>query len=259
MADENLPAMIVTRMMEKPVSQTYTIAEKINFVKEYLEECSSAKVSQERFSKNHNLKSSTFNDWVKDYRLGKFDQVTEEQLTKRNKKVDISYPEIEKDLIEFVAAQQGNEGSLTWLDLQHHATIIAEKHLGPEDLSRFRPSPIWIQNVLKKGNIIFALPPDTEYSTKRKRDSSNVPTPLKSSIDENDPINMSMDSKFELVPYTTEDLDHSLLVFMSHAKSPKCTPSLKEAIYRLTYEIDYIKKRKEYALDPIQITSKAEV
>lgn len=170
----------------------YTVAEKFEIVKEYL--CNRNNMTQ--FALERNIKPKTFSAWMKEYQDGKLDPtIVTTQDIKRFRLRKAEYPEIEKSLIDYITSFDPNH-MITWSSIRNQALIIAKDLLNDEELQHFKASDGWIQNFLKRNNIILKKNYVVQIGSNPNSINNNVTTPTTLSSSSNNSIINPSSSSF---------------------------------------------------------------
>jgi transposase-like protein len=134
--------------------QSYSLQDKLSLLKEYHEVNLSNKKPMKQFAFEHNINQKTFSSWMKEYQEGKLQNL---HLTPDNKRIRLrkaEYPEIENLLIQFIETYDPNQ-TVSWSLIRTYALKYAKEYLKPEELANFKASDGWIQNFLRRNNIIL--------------------------------------------------------------------------------------------------------
>jgi hypothetical protein len=130
-----------------------TIAMKIWHVKEW----TASGMKMDQYCKLHKLKTSTFSTWKKQVESKK---ITEQMPGIENKKRDVKgdYDALEKRLVQYIQLRnehyQRDHCGLSWLYLREKAKVYANQMLSDEERVKFKASPGWLSNVLRRHDIV---------------------------------------------------------------------------------------------------------
>ncbi len=134
--------------------QCYTVSEKIALINEYNAYSTTNKKPMKQFALENNINQKTFSSWMKEYQDGKLTNLTQVTDNKRIRLRKAEYPEIESLLIQFIESYDPNQ-TVSWSLIRTYALKYAKDVLPAEEYSNFKASDGWIQNFLKRNNIIL--------------------------------------------------------------------------------------------------------
>jgi transposase-like protein len=136
----------------------YTVADKVHLVKEFNDvNANGMKKPMKQFAIEHGVNHKTFSSWCKEFQEGKLNPYILESShtdTKRLRLRRAEYPQIEKALFSFIESYDPNQ-TVSWSLIRSYALKIAKDELEGDDLTSFKASDGWIQNFLKRNNIVL--------------------------------------------------------------------------------------------------------